>query len=238
MIRKYLIVFVFILLSVIFTSYSTAATKKQQQQQEEPVYLANFNYTPESQATSASAGVTFAVNVNYQSNCGTVWLTWPQFANLDAAMKKDLSRIFEEKGITVCGFFDSHDLIPYQDKKASNLYAVPTLELSVTAPVMCSYTVSGKFTLVLKEIMTGELMWSKTIPLTSFDFQRVNEGFRCNPKDDRLIVDLKAGGRNDVAKGIEKQYPGLMVTIAKLIDPEEMMIIKKQCQEIRSKKGY
>jgi len=234
--RKYVMGLVFILLSVIFVSCATAASKKQQ---EEIPYVANFTYTSESQATPALAGVTFAVNVNYQSNCGTVWLTWPQFANLDAAMKKDLSNIFEEKGITVRGFFDSHDLIPYQDKKASNLYAVPTLELSVTAPVaMCSYTVSGKFTLALKEIMTGELMWSKTIPLTSFDFQRMNEGFRCNPKDDRLIVDLNAGGRNDVAKGVEKQYPDLMVTLAKLIDPEEMMIIKKQCQEIRSKKGY
>jgi hypothetical protein len=235
--RKYPIVFVFILLSVIFVSCATAATKKQQ---EEIPYVANFTYTPESQATPALAGVTFAVNVNYQSDSFTRWLTWPQFANLDAAIKKDLTKIFEEKGITIRGFFDSHDLIPYQDKKASNLYAVPTLELSVTTPVAWgSYTVSGKFTLLLKEIMTGELVWSKTIPLASFDFQRPKESFRVNVKNDRLIEDLlEAGGRNDVAKGIEKQYPELMTTISKLIDPEEMMIIKKQCQEIRSKKGY
>ena len=43
---------------------------------------------------------------------------------------------------------------------------------------------------------------------------------------------------NDLAKGVEQQYPDLMATISNLIDPEEMQIIKKQAQEIKSKKGY
>lgn len=43
---------------------------------------------------------------------------------------------------------------------------------------------------------------------------------------------------NDVAKGLEKQYLELMATISKLIDTEKMMIIKKQYQELKSKKGY
>jgi hypothetical protein len=43
---------------------------------------------------------------------------------------------------------------------------------------------------------------------------------------------------NELAKGLEKHYPDLMATISKLIDPEEMRIIKKQCQELKSKKGY
>lgn len=43
---------------------------------------------------------------------------------------------------------------------------------------------------------------------------------------------------NDVAKGIENQYPDIMTTISKIIDPEEMRIIKKQVQELKSKKGY
>ncbi|MFH1094306.1 MAG: hypothetical protein V1739_09195 [Candidatus Omnitrophota bacterium] len=235
--RKYLIMSVFILLSVIITSYATAASKKQQ---EEAVYTANFNYAQDSQAAPGSCGVTFAVeSVNYQSNSGTIWLTWPQFANLDAAMKQDLTKIFTAKGITLRGPFDSYDLMPYQDKKASDLYAVPTLELTVfwqEGPD--PFTVSGKFTLVLKEIMTGEAVWSKTIPLISFRLQKIGS-YQQTGKDDRLIKDLlETGNRNDVAKGIEKQYPGLMATISKLIDPEEMGIIKKQAQELKSKKGY
>lgn len=235
--RKYPIVFAFILLSVIFASFATAATKKQQ---EETPYVANFSYTPDSQAAPDSAGVTFAVNVNYQSHAGTLWLTWPQFAGLDAAIKTDLAKLFAAKGITVRGFFDSHDLIPYQDKKASDLYAVPVLDLSIVLEQnWSSAEVSGKFTLILKEIMTGELMWSKTIPLTSFSVQNLDRFRPTKTIEDGLIQDLpKAENRNDVAKGIEKQYPELMATISRLIDPEEMRILKKQCQEIRIKKGY
>ncbi len=237
MIRKYLMVSVVILLSVISTGIATAKP----QQQEVPVYVANFNYTPDSKAVPGSAGVTFAVeSVNYQSRTGTLWLPWPQFVNLDAAMKQDLTKILEAKGITLRGPFDSHDLIPYQDKKASDLYAVPVLDLSIVLGQGWSFTeVSGKFTLLLKEIMTGELMWSKTIPLTSFSVKNLDSFSTTKQIEDRLIKDLlKVENRNDVAKGIEKQYPELMATISKLIDPEEMQIIKKQCQELKSKKGY
>ena len=61
-----------------------------------------------------------------------------------------------------------------------------------------------------------------------------------NKRIKKSIVSLEFGtvNMNDLAKGIEKQYPDLMATISKLIDPEEMRIIKKQCQEIKTKKGY
>lgn len=237
MIRKYVMVSVIAFLFVI--SFIGCATMPVSQQKEVVKYVANFNYTPAARETANSAGVTFAVEINYRSSTGTLWLLWPQFANLDAAMKQDLTKILGAKGITLRGPFDSYDLIPYQDKKASDLYAVPALDLSIVLGQGMSFvTVSGKFTLLLKEIMTGELMWSKTIPLTSFSVQNLG-GFRLTKIDGRLIEDLpKTENRNDVAKGIEKQYPELMATISKLIDPEEMRMLKKQCQEIRSKKGY
>jgi phosphomevalonate kinase len=84
-------------------------------------------------------------------------------------------------------------------------------------------------------------MWTKSIPfINSFPYSiRISgyidenhyyvEGSRI-PFDYALIMD-------DVAKGVEKEYPNLMATIAKLIDPEEMRVIKKQCQELRNKKG-
>lgn len=62
------------------------------------------------------------------------------------------------------------------------------------------------------------------------------------------VARKKIGGRspkgqwprymNDLAKGLEKQYPVIMATIEKLIDPEEMGIIKKQCRELKAKRGY
>jgi hypothetical protein len=216
-------------------------------QQKEPAYVANFEYTPASQAAPNSAGVTFAVvNVFYQSNLDfkpyldlPPWFTWPQFANLDTATKQDFSKLLVSKGFTVLGPFDSYDLIPYSDKKAIDLYLVPTFNLSVLlsreGDSVFDYRikVNGMITLQLKEILTGELMWSKSIPFKKFDFPLSKPGERIIywPK----VMDLVA---KEVAKDIEKQYPELMATISRLIDPEEMRIIKKQCQEIKSKKGY
>ena len=258
--RKYLIVFVFILLSVIVAGYAMAATKKQQQQQqEEPVYLANFNYTPESQAAPGSAGVTFSVentSLNYQPDTRVklIWFKSPQLANLPEAVKKDLFGLLVAKGFNVRGPFDSYDLIPYQDKKAIDLFLVPTFGLSFTLPDKLFDTkntkveVAGKMILELREIVTRELMWSKNIPFAKFEVPLMLKDFKFQPgknwrgeiviTEDLESMRLDPNIMNDVAKGLEKQYPEIMATISKLIDPEEMMIIKKQCQELKAKKGY
>ena len=102
--RKYPILLVFILLSVIFTSFAMAATKKQQTA--DP-YVANFTYTPPAQETPAAAGVTLVIVDLYQANGFAPWLAWPQFANFNATLKQDLTKIFEAKGISVRGSFDS-----------------------------------------------------------------------------------------------------------------------------------
>lgn len=240
--RKYLIVFVFILLSVIFTSYATAATKRQQEATEkwqELPYAGNFSYTPPAQEIPVAAGVTFVIVDLYQAEGFAPWLTWPQFVNFNAALKRDLTKIFEAKGFSVRGSFDSYELIPFQDKKASDMYVIPVLEIWGTPEKDFAFTVNGKFTIVLKEIITGELMWSKVIPLSGFNAQHLG-AFRPKGKGnfDTISDFLNTGNRNDVVKGIERQYPDLMATMAKLIDAEEMGIIKKQCQEIRRKKGY
>jgi len=68
------------------------ATTPVSQQKEVVKYVANFNYTPAARETANSAGVTFAVgNVNYKPPGKSLWFTYPQFENLDKAIKKDLS---------------------------------------------------------------------------------------------------------------------------------------------------
>ncbi len=141
--------------------------------------MASFNYTPDSQAVPGSAGVTFAVgNVvyEYQTDSKILWYKSPLLANLSDAIKRDLSAILRAKGFSVRGPFDSYDLIPYPDKKASDLYAISKMELSFTSrgpkglpkDVMGNIEVTGKITLELKEIVIRELMWSKGIPLAKF----------------------------------------------------------------------
>lgn len=252
MIRKYLIVSAVVFLSVIYTGYAMAASP----QQEVAKYVANFNYTPDSQAVPGSAGVTFAIGkVGYQSGIRTPWFSAPQFANFDKAIKEDLSKLLNARGFSVRGPFDAYDLIPYPDKKAIDLYLVPTLELLFTSKgpkdlpksITGNVEVTGKIILELREIATGELMWAKRIPITKFEFPYkgsiiwgagVTVADVMNKEIDKSVVSLDSDSINDIVKGIEKQYPELMDTISKLIDPEEMKIIKKQAQEVKSKKGY
>ena len=241
-----------------YKEYKKEKAKKEEEEKKRiEKYGVDFNYTPPTQETPNSAGVTFAVvNVSYQSNSNTDWFSWPQFANLDKAIKEDLTKLLAAKGFSVRGPFDSYKLIPSPDKKAIDLYLIPTIELSVNTPVDVysiediKVEVTGKITLELKKVVTRELMWSKSIPFSKFEFPYIIEKITWknltdtrdvgNPKVKKTIATLEFGTANinDIARGIEKQYPDLMATIAKLIDPEEMRIIKKQAQELKSKKGY
>lgn len=251
MIRKYLTVSAVALLSVISIGCATMPAS-QTPSEETDKYVANFNYIPSAQETPGSAGVTFTIGgitYDYHKDNGVPWYdNTAQLANLPNAIKQDLPNLLTAKGFSVRGPFDSYDLIPFQDKKAIDLLLIPTLELSVAEKekkhdyanfMLTSYLdtgkveVTGKITLELREIVTRELMWAKNIPLTKFEFSYAVS----YPINKPSSVWLNAV-MNGLAKGLEKQYPELMATISKLIDPEEMRIIKKQCQELKNKKGY
>ena len=223
----------------------------------EPVqYTPDFTYTPAVSAEPGSIDATFAVgNPNYHSAGKLMWFSYPPFNGLNDALKNDLCKIFSAKGFKVRGPFDSYDLIPYQDKKAIELYAVPSLELSLTAPDDV-YSISdikieaaGKLTLELRELQTKELMWIKTVPIPKFVFTYVLEKITWkdvlnssqvnNKKFKKTIGSLDIGKPNmpGLAKGLEQQYPIVLDTLFKLIDPEEMLLLKKQVQELKQKSG-
>lgn len=242
MIRKYLTVSAVAFLSVISIGCATMPAS-QTSSEETDKYVANFNYIPSAQKTPGSAGVTFAIgNVNYKPDGKILWVAYSQFDNLHKAIKDDLSELLIAKGVSVRGPFDSYDLIPYSDKKDIDLYLIPTFELSLTnkdrttsGHAIGDFEVNGKITLELREIVTRELMWTKSIPLTKFEFPY---NVRIPHLAQGQSYDIKPFIMNDLAKGVEQQYLDFMATISKLIDPEEMGIIKKQAQELKSKKGY
>lgn len=226
------------------------------QQIEAELYVAKFDYIPDAQAAPSSSGVTFTVsNGSYKTNSkDMLWFTYPQFADFENGIKSDFSDILIAKGFSVSGPFSSYDLIPYSDKKNIDMLLVPQIELNIkiknqkseveniwAAPPVNILTgnveVSGKVTVELREIATRELMWAKSVPFEEFNFSyRVRNCPFYNQKHG-IVFDLKPIIINDVAKGVESQYPNIMAAIASLIDAEEMNIIKKQCQEVRKAKS-
>ena len=241
--------FLFSLLSVIYIGCATTPSSQQEAVTSEEIvkYVANFDYTPASQAAPNSAGITFAVGkTTYKSDTKVPWIAFPQFDNLDKTIEQDLSKLLTAKGFSVRGPFDSYDLIPFSDKQAVDLYLSPTMELSVILEdqridtviesnfallyATANVKIRGKINLELREIVTRELMWTKNIPLTKFEFPYRARTYPGHPSYDYKII------MNDVAKGIEQQYPNLMTAIYKSLAPKEMRIIKKQCQELKNKK--
>ena len=97
-----------------------------------------------------------------------------------------------------------------------------------------------KMDLEAREIMTRELMWSKRLTFTEFEspLPPLIGGFQeDNGKVNKLMFRPERL-ENMMAEEAEKQYPVLMKTIHTLVDSEEMAIIKKQAQELKTKKGY
>jgi len=218
-------------------------------------YVANFDYTPDKQAVPLSSGVTFTVAGPTLTNAGNLaWATFPQFNNLPDAVRQDLTDILTAKGFGVRGPYDSYDLIPFQDKKAIDLYITttwqPTLALKDISEKLENYwawqsptlqtgtaEVSGTLKLEIREIVTRELMWSKNIPFKQFEFPftvRIPWGNGYTPGKISDFMPIMEG----MAKGLEQQYRELLGTAYNLIDPEEMKILKNQAQELKKQKGY
>ena len=242
-----------IILGCVLISGGCATAPTSSRQHIPTQHVANFDYSPPSQATVQQSPVVFTMGqVIYKHAGKTPWLSKPQFANLEKAIGEDLPEILVAKGFGVRGPFDSYDLIPYGEKKAIDFYLQPTVTAFISYPDPLSRSdileakvspmlkVIFKMDLEAREIMTRELMWSKRLTFTEFEspILPLIYGFQ---EDNGKINELMFHPErleNMMAGEAEKQYPVLMKTIHTLVDSEEMAIIKKQAQELKSKKGY
>ncbi|MFH1654916.1 MAG: hypothetical protein ABIE74_12820 [Pseudomonadota bacterium] len=218
-------------------------------------YVANFQYKPDFQNPPDSAGLTIAVGkAEYKSGMQDMWYNSPEFVSLDQAIKDDLSEILKAKGFSVKGPFTSKKISKSQ-RKTIDLLLVPTVELVTSTPPVyrlndVKVEVKGKITLKLEDVATHEIIWSSSIPfplITSLEckdpsfWNKINQINWQDPSviktidDEKVLkniasVDLKPEVMNDVARGLEKQYPDLMASMAKMLDPEEIKALKKETQ--------
>lgn len=211
-----------------------------------------FSWTPPTTATAASAGVTFAiVGAAYSEN--QPWAgQWP-FTDFSKNMALDFQQLVAARGFTVKGPFASYDEMAYPDKKGSDLVLQPTLDVQIGATNVRSTTnikilgtntyslegdatVSGRVTLFLKESLSKEQMWVKSIqlPPSTVHWEGSNE-YQTPPTtadlSDPAITKL-------LGKTMETYYHTVMEAAWKYLDPEEMRGVKKQADEIKAKKVY
>lgn len=219
--KRHLVVSVFFLITLFFIGIESTGSAKEKAP---PYVAANFSYTPASEAARGSAGVTFAMgSVSYTANMKQhPWFADPAFGNLDQAVKDDLAEILRANGFNLRERIGSGEMT-YSEKKAIDLLLETTID--VTTKKQDANTFVGphmwKLTLQIREPVTRELLWSNNVTFQA-PWDADEGGYWWRP----------------LARNLEKQYPDLMAQIVRLLDPQEMKILKKQAQELKTKKGY
>lgn len=217
---------------------------------------AGYEYSPSSKAEPDSAGLAIAIGkVEYKSGKENLWSSSPELKSLDQAIKNDLAKILKAKGVGVKGPFSS-DKIPKSEKKSTDLLLKSTIEISGKSEPVYRFNdikveLKGKFILTLEDVATREIIWSSNVPLpfiAKFDYndpsfwKKVYSITWDNPMtadkidDEKILksiqsVNLMPPILDDFAQGMEKQYPEMMASIEKMLDPQEIKTFKNQAQE-------
>lgn len=224
----------------------TSATK------EEGVAAPSFSWAPPATATPASAGVTFAIVGAAYSETQSWAGQWP-FTDFSKNMALDFQQLVAARGFTVKGPFATYDELAYPDKKGSDLVLQPSLDVRLstnnveakknikilggeTYSLEGDATVSGRVTLFLKESLSKEQMWVKSIELPQSTVHW--EGSREYQAPPAGVDFSDPAVTKALGKTMETYYHTVMEAAWKYLDPEEMRGVKKQADEIKAKKVY
>jgi hypothetical protein len=211
-----------------------------------------FDYSPPRDAKPAAANVTFAVvGANYPELI-------PLFHQFGENISQDFFEILTARGYTVRGPFQTYDDITYTDKKGSDLILIPELQIngdasglkwdqSFTAALFGqrgftgegNLVISGRVNLVVAESLSREKMWTKSVEIPPITIPVGATHMYTSPGIPvQVLLEREDVLYNGVAKALETQYNAILQRAYQYLDPDEMQIVKKQAQEIRSRKVY
>lgn len=220
----------------------------------EPVKPPTFEFTPPTNAGPNSANVTLAlVNAHYSQN--ETWTNVAPFNSFSESLDGDFQELLSARGFTVRGPFAEYQEMTFPDKKGSDLILQPNLDVTIESTpkvvpeilgkqLEADLVVRGRVNLDVRESLTGEQMWRKSIELKPPETVHCEGKFYAsdaaiptsdgtaaamlaNPECARLVVPI-----------MERFYLKVMDTSWKYLEPEEMVVVKKQSQEIKTKKVY
>jgi hypothetical protein len=163
----------------------------------------------------------------------------------DLAVKKEYEAMMIRRGFNTMGFQSLNDMT-YPQKQTCNLVLFPEFILSINSESIVSEsrgpdktpykaTISGDIILNMIEPLSGQKVWMKRIPLKpeSFKFKRVAD------IADQIIYGKNADNRPQRLSGaLSKFYTQVMQTSWNYFSPEEIEVMKKHSDEIRTLKRY
>src|SRR6185503_16878903 len=97
---------------------------------------------------------------------------------------------------------------------------------------------TGRINLVVAESLSHEKMWTKSVDIPPLTV-RVEEtaSYSIPNVPIQQLIESEPSVYNPVAKALEMQYKSILDRANQYLDPDEMQIVKKQAQEIRSKRS-
>lgn len=219
----------------------------------EPVRPPQFEFTPPSIAAPNSANVTFAlVDAGYSET--EPWTMVAPFSSFSKSLSSDFQEILAARGFTVRGPFQTYDEMTFPDKKGSDLILQPELAVTVDPRtelvqgfgrkrVDADLTIDGRVTLSVRESLTGERMWLKSIGLTPETVHCEGNFYDSDAQIPASALTAAAFLNNPdcarlVGPVLERYFTSVMDASWRYLEPEEMQMVKKQSNEIKTKKVY
>jgi len=100
--------------------------------------------------------------------------------------------------------------------------------------------VRGHVSLVIAESVTNERMWMKSIELSpkKLPWQSSKSYKEMYEMPIEYFLEQESTPYNIAAKTLDQYYLEIMQKTWDYLDPEEMLVLKKQAQEVREKKIY
>lgn len=249
--------FLVVALAVAITGCVTMESTPEPEKEE--IQTANFSFTPPSQATPGSSGVTF-LQITPQFIDAFAYPGAEPFSNFATSMESDVQELLAARGFTARGPFETTEEVVYADKEQSDFYLRTNLDLSVdVSSVKLKEKVSlaslissddesnyqfvggcrfgGKIRLAAYETLTGERLWVKTVDLPG---KTVDIDGQDTFAKDEFVVALQrdAGVRNPVTDALEEYYQMFMEATWVYMDPDEMSVLKAQADELKERKRY
>lgn len=214
-------------------------------------YTPTFDYVPPSTAAAGSAGVSLAIVQPHYGSAEMSRITVGPLARFPRSMAGDFEEMLTAKGFTVRGPYESYDMMTFPDREACDLTLQPQLEITgrtanvttekklvIMGPDRIAYkgqvSVGGRVTLSINESISNERMWVRSIEVTerTGDFQTswYPEGtsLEAVPDDDPGVADA-------LGKILDDVYVQIAETAWRFIDPREMVVVKEQSLEPRSR---
>jgi len=216
-----------------------------------------FDYTPKESSKLGSAKMVLAFVQPYYAAYFANTASSELFKRFQTALKNDVEELIISKGFSLKGPYQAFDEMVFDDKKVTEMLIEIEIAPEFTAhqgswktsfTLMTTsrayYHYSGMVSLVGKinisgvEPLTHEKLWSKSVLIPNVE----NIEIRTSGKYDHALNDIELindpGVYNAVGKALMMQYTGIMNKIAAHFEVEELVSLKPQIKELKSKKGF